>query len=688
MLLPKVKLKSIVSFPAAVFGGMGIAVRKQNGKFYFDLDFHDFAPPVATLPDAANQNLLFFNSVSGAYTLAPFGVINNVPSSSTIYLTGSFTGVCPARAINVSDDVQMSPSMTDPNGNYTPEGWYNVSAYTFNWTSGALGTWTGARTAVLANLFFTHPSASGNTARYYSPIISTANFYVDDNGSAGTPAGDGYGLATVSYLAPAVKHWHALFAYEADMTCAAGSAVQYKYGIGAFLANEDAVQGSVHDIAFAAVSTSATSLGWRNAFAASNNGGTALSSDGTLLATMNAMTFANAIDVSNSIVTGHLFKSGPLKITGQGQYLLNLTAPVAGDGPATALYSNSASQHIYTTMGRVSTSDLNTGVCGVANDFLNGTVAGDAVIGYSGALAFGHVGVGAVPHMKISSGGVANFALSPTVPTANAADFSINAASTAYVDSAAYGLRGHLSGYQLTNNAVTPNSKIDIAGGFCRDQNFNRYNLASGGLTKDLAANWAAGNAGGLDTGVKAINTWYFLFAILNVSNPASPVVDVLFSASPTAPTLPSGFTAFRRIRGAVLTDGVGTGNIIRFVQIGSTFKWSVPVKDFDGTFITSTAASLRKLTTPLGLKLIAIFHGRGTTTTSPIATLFTDPAMADTVPDFSFAQQLSNSTLAPFVSLQVGTDTLSQVRTRSNFSDASTTLFIITEGWIDTGEL
>lgn len=68
-------------------------------------------------------------------------------------------------------------------------------------------------------------------------------------------------------------------------------------------------------------------------------------------------------------------------------------------------------------------------------------------------------------------------------------------------------------------------------------------------LTKRLDANWVAGNnQGGLDTGTKQANTWYYAYAIYN---PTTNVADIVFSASPTSPTLPSGFTKKRRIKGA-----------------------------------------------------------------------------------------------------------------------------------------
>ena len=74
-LLPKVKLKALVSFPATVLDGVGIDVAKSNGNYQFNLDFSDFAPPVAGVSDAAHQNALLWNSVTGQYILAPVSVI-------------------------------------------------------------------------------------------------------------------------------------------------------------------------------------------------------------------------------------------------------------------------------------------------------------------------------------------------------------------------------------------------------------------------------------------------------------------------------------------------------------------------------------------------------------------------------------------------------------------------------------
>ena len=74
MLLPKVKLKTLVSFPSNAVGGEGVDVVKQSGNFVINLDFGDFAPPVSQLP-AGSFNVLLWDNFSGKYVLAPVGTL-------------------------------------------------------------------------------------------------------------------------------------------------------------------------------------------------------------------------------------------------------------------------------------------------------------------------------------------------------------------------------------------------------------------------------------------------------------------------------------------------------------------------------------------------------------------------------------------------------------------------------------
>jgi hypothetical protein len=76
-LLPKVKLKAIVSFPSAILDGAGIDVTRINGAFRFDLAYDDFTPPVSGIADPAHTNALLWNSATNAYVLAPVSVLGS-----------------------------------------------------------------------------------------------------------------------------------------------------------------------------------------------------------------------------------------------------------------------------------------------------------------------------------------------------------------------------------------------------------------------------------------------------------------------------------------------------------------------------------------------------------------------------------------------------------------------------------
>jgi hypothetical protein len=127
--------------------------------------------------------------------------------------------------------------------------------------------------------------------------------------------------------------------------------------------------------------------------------------------------------------------------------------------------------------------------------------------------------------------------------------------------------------YNLTNSTAATESvagiailpkQITIANGTDADHdlNFGAFNAQAddgslvfsvSALTKQIDATWAAGNdQGGLDTGTVANSIPYYIFAIYN---PSTLVSDILFSASKTSPTLPSGFTK-KEYKGACHTDG------------------------------------------------------------------------------------------------------------------------------------
>ena len=137
---------------------------------------------------------------------------------------------------------------------------------------------------------------------------------------------------------------------------------------------------------------------------------------------------------------------------------------------------------------------------------------------------------------------------------------------------------GYFSGFTLSNNGGAPTTTVDTDPGTARSSD-NTVDItlvsAISGVLQSSGA-WAAGTGQNkLDTGAKANSTTYHVFAIRKTSDGTG---DILFSLSPTAPTMPSGYAGFRRV-GRIATDG--SGNIRAFKDRGNGyFDWVAPMVD------------------------------------------------------------------------------------------------------------
>jgi len=138
----------------------------------------------------------------------------------------------------------------------------------------------------------------------------------------------------------------------------------------------------------------------------------------------------------------------------------------------------------------------------------------------------------------------------------------------------------------ISNNATTPNSKIDfIAGVMNFDDGYGQINTSA--MTGDLANAFGTSD-GMLDTGTRANTSDYSLFAIYN---PTTGIIKPLASLSRTAPTMPSGYTK-KDYRGKILTNA--SGNIIAFLQYKDRFEivGTYPFKQFPANTTTYTDIS------------------------------------------------------------------------------------------------
>lgn len=189
--------------------------------------------------------------------------------------------------------------------------------------------------------------------------------------------------------------------------------------------------------------------------------------------------------------------------------------------------------------------------------------------------------------------------------------------------------RGGLHGMVCSNNVGDPNNDIDISAGRARDTTDAVTMVQTGTITKRLDANWAVGsNQGGLDTGSKANNTLYSVWAIGRTDETA---YDYLFSASATAPTMPADYSYKRRV-GFILTDG--SGNIRAFTQYGDEFILNVPIKDIDDSTTGTSAKTVTVSAPPLCRALfngIAKLNGTGAVYGRLFSALEADAATAST---------------------------------------------------------
>lgn len=245
---------------------------------------------------------------------------------------------------------------------------------------------------------------------------------------------------------------------------------------------------------------------------------------------------------------------------------------------------------------------------------------------------------------------------------------------------------GLLYGLTLSNNSTDATNDIDIAAGVAIDSTNAKFIKLAAGITKRLDAAWAVGTGnGGLDTGSIA-NTTYHMWLIMRSD---TGVVDVLFSASASSPTMPANYDYKRRI-GSIIR---ASATIVAFQQLGDVFRYRVPVMDVD-TLNPGTSAVTATLSVPSGLVLAAIINafvfqssGAGTGGNSDKSLLVTALADADTTPATNVytVRNINDSTNSgAMASVNVPTNTSAQVRYRMQLSGTGTRVQLTTLGWVD----
>jgi hypothetical protein len=239
--------------------------------------------------------------------------------------------------------------------------------------------------------------------------------------------------------------------------------------------------------------------------------------------------------------------------------------------------------------------------------------------------------------------------------------------------------KGGLAGGAMSNGTDATND-IDVAAGQALDST-GAVRITWSALTKRLDAAWAVGTAqGGRDTGSIADGTWH-VYAIKKDSDLSG---DILFSTSASSPTMPSGYTYFRRI-GSILRESAA---IVGFVQDGDYFRRKASVLSVSDANPGTSAVSYA-MDVPLGINVFAVVNVYAVDSTpAGFQGLLSDLAADDEAP---------SATVAPLgnfrgvsagegvgVELRIRTNTSGEVRSRLNASTANTSVKIATVGWID----
>lgn len=123
------------------------------------------------------------------------------------------------------------------------------------------------------------------------------------------------------------------------------------------------------------------------------------------------------------------------------------------------------------------------------------------------------------------------------------------------------------------NTSFATVSTLSISSGVCRDST-DIVNIKS---TSSITVDITASGVNGLDTGSEAASTWYYVYVILKDSD---QTVAGLLSVSSTDPTMPSGYTYFRRI-GEWRNDG--SSNLLNGFFYGDRIK-EIYYKENSGT--------------------------------------------------------------------------------------------------------
>ena len=238
--------------------------------------------------------------------------------------------------------------------------------------------------------------------------------------------------------------------------------------------------------------------------------------------------------------------------------------------------------------------------------------------------------------------------------------------------------RSYLAG--LTLSTAGSSTTFTVAAGIAANStNVDLVTLTSS-ISKTTAFFAAGTGNGAFDTNsAVVINTWYHVYLIKRTDTGA---VDVLFSASPSAPTMPSPYTEFRRI-GSMKTNA--SSQWTAFTQNGNEFLWLLPINDANAV-ASGTGTTARTLTVPTGVQVWAKFIGLLNYVSAGVQAVFSPLDMGTQTPNTPvgyYHMSVASAQTIGIMELMMRTNSTAQVNIALNAAGAN--YYITTYGWIDT---
>lgn len=194
-------------------------------------------------------------------------------------------------------------------------------------------------------------------------------------------------------------------------------------------------------------------------------------------------------------------------------------------------------------------------------------------------------------------------------------------------------------GLTYSNNGTDPTNDIDVQAGAAIDATGADV-MTLTAITKQSDVAWAVGTGtGALDTGAVG-NSDYYIWLIKRVD---TSVVDVLFSLSSTAPTMPANYTLkrligwFKRVGGTIVplhTYEVEGGGI--------EFSWDAPTLDVNLANTLTTARRTDPVKVPLTFSVVAHLQANVFDAVSAVRAWICCPDQTDAAPSAAVAP-LSN---------------------------------------------